>query len=291
MKTKQLFDLTVREVKDMLPKIPQSREFDPRLPDLPGVCLLIMKVKSGKSNLLSNLLLNSNFYGGPVNLFDTIYVVSPTIKIDKSSQPFLRKELEEKVVIFDDMKRLEPFLKDLLKYQKSFDLFDPDNLPPQVALIFDDISGHLKRNSNIANLFSRYRHYNISIFCSNQTIRGLPGICRSMATSVWLSSSYSTLEREKVFEEFGSKFNQGWIGKKKMRLEHMWDYCVKDRFNYCYLRFDDIEPRIFKIGQSGVEEIDWKLWNFEYVIDTTEPTEQINTNMDNKLEISEEINI
>jgi len=259
-KEEQFFDLTIREVKDMLPPIPMPRAIDPRLPTIPGVFLSIMKVKSGKSNLMVNMMLGENFYGGPVPIFDIIYIISPTIKIDKSSQPFMMEELEDRVVIFDDMPRIDSFLRSILDHQEEFDIKDPDNLPPTVAIVMDDISGFLKRNSNVSNLFTRYRHYNISLFCSNQVIRGLPTEVRSQATSVWLSSCYSTVERDKLFEEYADKFDRGWKGKS-FRLEHMWDYCCEERFNYCYLKLDDVAPRIFKIGCDGIEEIDWMNWH------------------------------
>ena len=39
-------NLTVMEVKDTLPVIPLPRPIDPRLPTIPGVCVLIMRVRS-----------------------------------------------------------------------------------------------------------------------------------------------------------------------------------------------------------------------------------------------------
>ena len=247
---KKTFDLTVQEVKNMLPELPLPRPIDPRLPSVPGVCLLVMKVKSGKSNLLVNMMLGENFYGGPNHIFDMIYIISPTAKIDKSSQAYFREELEDRVVVFDDLDNLDPFLRDLLEYQSSFDIKDPDNLPPRVALVFDDISGYLKRNSLVTHLFTRYRHYNLSLWCANQTCRDLPTAIRSQATSLFLSSCYSMLERQKILEEYGDLYQNN--------LEPVWDDAVKERFNYCYLKLDDIEPRVFKIGTDGISEYDYK---------------------------------
>lgn len=249
-KHKKTFDLTVQEVKNLLPELPLPRAIDPRLPQVPGVCLLVMKVKSGKSNLLVNMMLGENYYGGQNPIFDMIYIISPTAKIDKSSQAYFREELEDRVVVFDDLDNLDPFLRDLLDYQSSFDIKDPDNLPPRVALVFDDISGYLKRNSLVTHLFTRYRHYNLSLWCANQTCRDLPTAIRSQATSLWLSSCYSMLERQKILEEYGDLFQNN--------LEPVWDDAVKERFNYCYLKLDDIEPRVFKIGKDGISEYDYK---------------------------------
>ena len=77
----------------------EKRALQRFLPTIPGVCVLIMRVKSGKSNLLVNLLLGENFYGGEPPIFETIYVISPTASIDRSSQPFHRKELEDRIII------------------------------------------------------------------------------------------------------------------------------------------------------------------------------------------------
>ena len=247
-----LNDLRVLELKNFLPEIPLPRPIDPRLPDIPGVMLLIMKVKSGKSNLMSWMLLSEQTLGGKTPIFDLIYIISPTAKIDKSSQAYFREEFEERIIVFDDLDNLDPFLRDILEYQESFDIKseDPDERPPRVGIFFDDICGYLKRNSLVTHLFTRYRHYNLSLFCANQTCRDLPTAVRSQATSVWLSSCYSIVERAKILDEWGDLY--------KNKLEPVWDYCCKERFNYCYLKLDDVEPRVYKAGKDGFEEIDYE---------------------------------
>jgi len=247
-----LGDLRVLELKNFLPEITLPRPIDPRLPDIPGVMLLIMKVKSGKSNLMSWMLLSEQTLGGKTPIFDMIYIISPTAKIDRSSQAYFREEFEERIIVFDDLDNIEPFLRDILEYQQSFDIKspDPEERPPRVGIFFDDISGYLKRNSLVTHLFTRYRHYNLSLFCANQTCRDLPTAVRSQATSVWLSSCYSIVERTKILEEWGDLY--------KNKLEPVWDYCCKERFNYCYLKLDDVEPRVYKAGKDGFEEIDYE---------------------------------
>jgi len=247
---KKDYDLTVREVKNLLPLIPLPRPIDPRLPEIPGVITMIMKVKSGKTNFMANLLLGENFYGGQTPIFDMIYIISPTAKIDKSSQQYFREEYEDRIIIFDDLENVEPFLQNILDYQQTFDIKDEDNQPPLTALVFDDISGYLKRNSLVTHIFSRYRHYNLSLFCANQTCRNLPTVVRSQTTGLFLSSCYSILEKQKILEEWGDLYQN--------RLLPVWDKCVKDRFNFCYLKLDDVEPRVFKIGKDGCEECDYK---------------------------------
>tara|TARA_R110002020_G_scaffold192980_1_gene393192 strand:+ start:165 stop:1040 length:876 start_codon:yes stop_codon:yes gene_type:complete len=250
-------DLRVLELKNFLPEIKLPRPIDPRLPDVPGVMLLVMKVKSGKSNLMSWMLLSEKALGGKKPIFDLIYIISPTAKIDRSSQAYFREEFNERIIVFDDLENLDGFLRNILEYQQSFDIKSPeeDERPPRVGIFFDDISGYLKRNSLVTHLFTRYRHYNLSLFCANQTCRDLPTAVRSQATSLWLSSCYSVVERTKILEEWGDLY--------KNRLEPVWDYCCKERYNYCYLKLDDIEPRVFKAGKDGFQEIDYMNFNGE----------------------------
>ena len=98
---------------------------------------------------------------------------------------------------------------------------DPDNLPPRLCLVLDDISGALKRDALVAHIFSRYCHYNLTIFLSNQTIKNTTYRLPFHGNSCVLSSCYSTVEREKVHDEWA----EFYLGKSKMVA--MWDDAVK----------------------------------------------------------------
>lgn len=74
-----------------------------------------------------------------VEIFDIIYIISPTARIDKSSQYYFREEFKDRIVVFDDMDNLDGLLRDILAFQETFDVKDPDNQPPLTALCFDDI--------------------------------------------------------------------------------------------------------------------------------------------------------
>ena len=242
-------DMTVYEIKDERPSLPLPRPINPVLPDIPGILLFLMKCKSGKSNMIANLLNREEYYEG---IFDKIIIVSPTVKIDKSSQLYFREEVEDLYEIHDDVENVNGIIQSIIERQEEFDVNDPDNLPPRLCLVLDDISGALKRDALVSHIFSRYRHYNLTIFLSNQTIKTLPTVCRSMATAVFLSSCYSTVEREKVLEEWAEFYG----GKNKMIA--IWDDAVQERFNYLYLKLDDVKPRAFQIGSLGLYEFDVK---------------------------------
>ncbi len=241
-------DLRIYEVKSELPPFEPNRPIDERLPQPPFVLTMICKVRSGKSNLLCNLLLQENMYR---DAFDMIYIISPTIRMDRSSQNYFKEEFEDKIIVFDDMDRLEPFLKNIIEFQEGFDIKDPDNQPPKIALCFDDISGYLKRNSFISHIYSRYRHYGImGIFTLNQTLKTLPAIVRSQSTDVILSNCYNVTEREKILEEWGDTF--------KNHLESAWEIACKERFNFCFLRLATDPPEIHQFGKDGLIKIDYE---------------------------------
>ena len=240
-------DMKIYEVKDARPQLPLPRPLNPALAEIPGIMLFIMKCKSGKSNFIANLLNREEFYEG---IFDKIYIVSPTVKIDKSSQLYFREEVEDLYEVREDVENVNEIIQGIIDHQEKFDVNDKDNLPPRICLVLDDISGALKRDSLVTHIFSRYRHYNLTIILSNQTIKTLPTVCRSMATAVYLSSCFSTIEREKILDEWGEYYG----GKE--RMVQLWDDAVKHRFNYLYLKLDDVQPRAFQIGADGLFEYD-----------------------------------
>ena len=63
----------------------------PHLPQPPALLLMISPIRTGKSTIINNLLLNSNFFGQ--DFFDEVMCVSPTIYNDKTSR-FLKKAFD-----------------------------------------------------------------------------------------------------------------------------------------------------------------------------------------------------
>ena len=150
-------DMAIYEVKDERPELPLPRELNPALPEIPGVFLFLMKCKSGKSNMIFNLLSREGYYA---DIFDKVVIISPTVKIDKSSQHYFREEVKDLYEIHDDVENTDDIIESIIHHQEEFDINDPDNLPPRICLLLDNISGALNRNSLVAHIFSRYRHYN-----------------------------------------------------------------------------------------------------------------------------------
>jgi hypothetical protein len=238
------------------PEIPLPRKYNEKLPELPCCMLLSAVVKSGKSVILNNFFLSKNFWGGKEKerIFDQIYLICPTAKIDRSYANFNKEVYEDYVIIHDDPHTAESFITNILEYQggEEFDIKDEDRQPPRIAIILDDMNGIVNKNSRvITELVSRYRHYNVQcLVYATQALRTAPSIWRNMATAVILSKCHNDLEKIKILEE--------WNGEYDNRLMKAWDDITQEQYEFCYLKMDEYKRRMFQIGKYGVKEVDFK---------------------------------
>jgi hypothetical protein len=188
--------LDVLPIKEFTQLQPLKRPINKILPDIQlGASIIIIgKVKSGKSVLLQNLLLNPNFFHG---LFDTTHIISTSIESDISSR-FL---LEEPNVLIHTSYN-DGIIDDIISSQSEHQRKDQ----PQISVIADDILGQVGRNSNLFNFFARYRHYNVKLLAVlSQTYKGLPPVVRSNATNcIVMWNIWSDVELAKIDEDLSS---------------------------------------------------------------------------------------
>jgi len=141
--------------------------------DLPMRLLVIGKSQlSGKSNLLTNLILRDEFYNGDFK-GDDIYIVSPSIHTDDKLMKLVDvKEIPEHNLMdaFD-----EDVIKELYKNleEEYRDAVNDGEKPTNKLIVFDDCSysGSLKSKSKasiIPKIFSNGRHINCSVICTSQ---------------------------------------------------------------------------------------------------------------------------
>jgi len=257
-KIKNSFDssLKIRVPTCEYPEIPLPRKYNEKLPELPAIILLNAVVKSGKSVIINNFFLSKHFWGGKENerIFDQVYIICPTVKIDRSYANFNKDIYDDYIIIHDDVASAEDFIQNILDYQSSdeFDIKDEDRQPPRIAILLDDCNGIIQKNSRvITELVSRSRHYNCQcLLYATQNLRTAPSIWRTMATAVILSKCHNDLERQKILEE--------WAGEYDNRLQKAWDDATKEQYEFCYLKMDEYNRRMFQIGKNGFKEIDFK---------------------------------
>ena len=53
-----------------------------------------------------------------------------------------------------------------------------------------------------------------------------------------------------MLEEYGGIFHH--------KLLPAWNSCVEGKYNYCYLKLDEEEPKMYQFGRDGCKMIDWE---------------------------------
>ena len=130
---KKTTNLKILKVQD--PKHLKTKPLHEYLPEPPALVMMISPVKTGKSTIISNLLLNDNFYGP--EYFDSVHIVSNTINNDLTSR-FLAERFDVEDNYNDEL------IHNLVKKQESYAKKDQ----PEIALILDDVLGSIKKNSD-----------------------------------------------------------------------------------------------------------------------------------------------
>ncbi len=215
----------LKGLPDVHPHLPQISGFGG------GACLLMISpVKTGKSTIISNLLLNKDFYDGQER-FDSVHVISNTIANDVTSR-FLKKAFD-----VYDMYR-DSIIDGIVERQKSFEKEEQ----PDIAVVIDDCLGSIKREAKINHLASRFRHFNIKLLViSSQNFRNCSPVIRQNATNVIVGSPFpNRKELFKVAEEYGDLFGgpDNWI--------NLYKYATPDRYNFIHMDLQSNPPKMYK---------------------------------------------
>lgn len=197
--------------------LPVKKEIDPELewvnPILPSVskCFFLNIVappRSGKTNLICNLLANKDFYygapGDNPSAWDEIYYFSPSSRFDKTCSKILSSM--DNVIRIDDLDELENsavILQEIMNGQKDWDEQKEGRPRPRILAVFDDCLGILHR-TGVANLSAKYRHYGMSVVVISQSYRKIPLTCRNCMTALIFFNLVNGKETEKVYDEVGS---------------------------------------------------------------------------------------
>ena len=260
----------VRKVKDP-PPLPM-KPLHPHLPQTGGpgggaLVLLCSPVKTGKSTLISNLLLNPDFYGQ--DYFDYVKIMSNTIMNDVTSR-FLRKAFD----ITDHYNEQE--LQGLIDLQGSYEKEEQ----PEIAYICDDLLGSVPRNSVLNHLCARFRHYNFKLFViSTQNFKAVSTITRQNATNVIIGSPYPNItELKKISETYGDLF-----GGEKAFLD-LYKTATPEKYNFLHLDLQENPPRAYK----NFEEL--LMVGDKWVVGTHDDYEEVNMDDDND-DDDDEINL
>ena len=212
-------------VKDPELKNTKHDDIHPHLPQINGygggaLILMLAPVKCGKSTILSNMLLNKDFYDAQER-FDQTVVISNTIANCITSR-FLKQAFD----CYDHYS--DSIIDGIITRQKSFAKEDQ----PEIALVLDDCLGSIKINSRVNHLASRYRHFNIKLLIMNSQkfVGAVSPVVRANATNVIIGSPFPNIkELAAICECYGDQYG----GPNKMMA--LYKSACQERYDFIHL--------------------------------------------------------
>ena len=236
-------DLKILPIKPLNTKKKTKRDIHPNLPDVYNGSLIciIGGVKQGKGNLWNNLIHRKTLFK---DLFNSVYVISPSIDHDQTSRFTKQKYEETCYCIYNDK-----IIRDIEKKQ-SIKLETGDD--SSYALILDDIIGCLNKygegkNSGAIHLSTRFRHLAnrgidpCMVLYSIQKYTELSPIVRSNMTDILISGQItSKKEIDAIRRDLGD-----FVGGENKFMELFNRVKKEGKYNFLYIKLDRGEPQVF----------------------------------------------
>lgn len=184
-------------------QVPHMDELNPILPPHAFLMAIVAPPRSGKTNLIMNLLLNENFYynqkKSPYSYFHEVMYLSPTQQFDKTCCEMLPK-LENLVQITDPDALIyaDTILNQLTKEQSEAEPEDRKKL----LVVMDDMVGIIDKLPKLQQLCTKFRHYSMSIIIVSQSWRKIPSVIRNCLTALICFDLKNEKEFGKIHDEF-----------------------------------------------------------------------------------------
>lgn len=221
-----------------------KRPLHPNLPNIYKGQLICMAapIRSGKSTIISNMLLGDNFYN---ELFpqDSVTIISNTICSDSTSRFAYQKFKNNCHDLYSDK-----IINDIIKRQKA--KIENQEKDTSYAIVLDDLLGQFPKNGRkgmaAINLATRFRHYvrkpdPCLIIYSTQRYYDLHPVVRNNATSLLISGNIkSQKEMELISNDFADTF--GGVGK----FNEMMNEVRATPYSWLFLRLDKNPPEAYK---------------------------------------------
>lgn len=208
----------------------------PDLPQPPFSMSIIGPSRSGKSNLIKNLLLRKELLAKvwkPKNIFifcQSIHLNDDYELFDEEVHKYDKWDEDVVQAIYDESSNI-------------IKTFGKKRLPP-ILIICDDCFDDAKftRSKALQTLFFRGRHLNISLIMSGQKYSSLPRGCRLNTTDLICFRPYNENELDFIIDETCSK-------RKKREREEKLNEIYKIPYSFIYYDFLNKEPsRRIRIG-------------------------------------------
>jgi hypothetical protein len=222
----------VYKVKDPEPST-RFNDIHPNLPSMPSLLLIIGSVRSAKSNLICNLLMNPEMYK---DMFDIVKVISTTLHSCHKGK--LLSKYFDATDIYDDN-----IIDEIKKSQSSYEATER----PTYCLVLDDVlTKDFSKNNAVSFFSTRFRHYIDMYIIATQSFRAVSGLIRNNATDIIITKQQNQKELSKIIEEYGSMFpTSDGAGDGEKNLMKMYQEAHKERFSFLYLKLSENPPHAF----------------------------------------------
>jgi len=191
---------------------------------------IIAPPRSGKTNLIMNLLLNDQFYynkkKAPYSYFDEIIYMSPTQIFDKTCCEMLPK-LENLIQISDpdELVMADTILLQISKEQAEVEKEDRK----KILVVMDDMVGIIDKLPLLQQISTKFRHYSLNIILVSQSYRKIPSVIRNCLTCMIVFD----LKNEKEFMKISDEFT-GSIPNSKKLIQQI----VNKRYDFFYFNIE-----------------------------------------------------
>ena len=203
------------------------------VPTVPLRMILLAPSGSGKTVLLSNLILN--IYRG---CFERIFVFSPSIDIDKTWEPVKKHQSDDMKATEKDKDKLyfcnpEDLERIIDTQHKIIKLMKASNRKKlfSILIVIDDFADDAvftRQSKLLHSLYTRGRHNSISTIASTQKFAASHPIIRVNATSLVVYRLRNNRELEIFLEEVSS------LSSKKELLS-IYKVATEDEYSFLYV--------------------------------------------------------
>lgn len=189
--------------------------------------IFVAPTACGKSTTILNLLMNDNFYKG---VFDKVYYFSPSVNLDLTLKAI---EEDEDIIKFsedEELSNADEILKAIVESQKEKK--EEGEKVEDILIVFDDMINYLSNNSFIGSLFTKSRHFNITVWLTSQNYRSIPVKCRNNSQMILIYKLYNGQEVDKLEEEIGCNYPD---------FRKYYEEATKEKYHFLYLNLRDMK--------------------------------------------------
>jgi hypothetical protein len=235
----------------MIPKIQPIKPIEynlkqskyPMVPRLPCRSILVGPSGSGKSVLLTNLIMD--VYRG---CFSRIYIFSPSIDVDSTWLPVKKyieeemkiKNTKEEPIYFDhythtDLEKIIDTQHKVIDYMKKH----KEKKLYSILIVLDDVadSPEITRHSKLLHgLYTRGRHNCISTITAVQKFNTLHPLISVNATELYIYRLRNYKDLESLLEELGAVAN-------RKTILNIYNMATEEPYSFLYVNLESQENR------------------------------------------------